>query len=159
MCPLYITQAGVKKKVTLSLHKLPKQRSETKATIIDAINNAKKSIKMRMFYLTYKPIVNALIDANKRGVDVSIACDKKTSRYTTPLFECSNIDLSYVDDLGWLHSKTCLIDQRIFFMGSLNWTTSGFKSNQENLLYVDIDTIDAQSRQHIIDLFSDDKIR
>jgi phosphatidylserine/phosphatidylglycerophosphate/cardiolipin synthase-like enzyme len=153
--PGWCKEKGMK----LTLLQLPSQRSDAKAMIIDAIDNAEKSIKMRMFYLTYKPIVNALIKAYKRGVHISIACDKKTSRFTTPLFKESNINLSYVDELGWLHAKMGLIDQRIFFMGSLNWTTSGFKSNQENLLYVDVDTVDAKSRQNIIDLFSDDKIR
>lgn len=140
--------------IALSLYELPQHRSEVLNVIKSAIDEATLSIQIRMFYLTHKPIVNALINAAERDVEVSILCDKKSSRYTIPLFENTNISPIYRNELGWLHSKICLIDQRLFFMGSLNWTKSGFKSNQENLLIIDIDSIDLVSRERIINLFT-----
>ena len=50
---------------------------------MNALNKAKKTILVQAYALTSPPIAAALVEANKRGVDVQVILDKsqKTERF------------------------------------------------------------------------------
>ena len=109
-------------------------------TLIEALNNAKKTINIAMFTLTDATIKDALIKAKQRGVAVSVAIDYYTARgaskktLTTLEKEGINILLSQGQEL--LHHKWALIDNQTLIMGSANWTKAAFAKNHDFLLFL-----------------------
>lgn len=101
-----------------------------------AIGSAQHEILVGAYNLTTgSGIVEALLDAKERGVDVRLLADR-----TTPCERNSGIDpLARAGVPIWIdrgariaHAKTMVIDGAITLMGSYNWTR-GASRNSEDL--------------------------
>jgi phosphatidylserine/phosphatidylglycerophosphate/cardiolipin synthase-like enzyme len=101
-----------------------------------AIDNAEREILVGAYGLTTgSGIVEALVRAKDRGVDVRLIADK-----TTPCERGSGIEpLAVVGVEIWIddqariaHAKTMVIDGAVTLMGSMNWTR-GSAANSEDL--------------------------
>jgi phosphatidylserine/phosphatidylglycerophosphate/cardiolipin synthase-like enzyme len=101
-----------------------------------AIDNAEREILVGAYGLTTgSGIVEALVRAKGRGVDVRLIADK-----TTPCERGSGIEpLAVVGVEIWIddeariaHAKTMVIDGAVTLMGSMNWTRSS-AANSEDL--------------------------
>ena len=104
--------------------------------IIPEIKQAKKNIYISMFLITNKDIVNELILAKHRGVDVRliIEANHANQQYTMhQLLRKEHIPVKVENWAGKMHAKTAVIDDNIIISGSANWTNSAFKYNDENL--------------------------
>jgi phosphatidylserine/phosphatidylglycerophosphate/cardiolipin synthase-like enzyme len=106
------------------------------AFAIRAIARAQHEILVGAYNLTTgSGIVEALLGAKQRGVDVRLVADR-----TTPCQRNSGIDpLAQAGVPIWIdrtariaHLKTMVIDSAITLMGSYNWT-AGAARNSENL--------------------------
>jgi phosphatidylserine/phosphatidylglycerophosphate/cardiolipin synthase-like enzyme len=106
------------------------------APAVRAIDNAEREILVGAYLLTTgSGIVEALVRAKQRGVDVKLIVDK-----TTPCRRASGIgalaDVGvpiWIDDQPRIaHAKTMVIDGTVTLMGSYNWTT-GAAQNSEDL--------------------------
>ena len=115
--------------------------------ILDAIGAAKQSVRVQAYSFTAKPIADALVEARKRGVDVSVIVDKsqRSERFSVlDLLNESDIPL-YVDYCCAIaHNKVMIIDGKKVVTGSYNFTQSAESRNAENLLIID-DAIMAQA--------------
>jgi len=104
-----------------------------------SIDGAKKKIHIAMFTLTHTGLVDALIDAKKRGVSVAVALDYYTGRGASAkaakkLQEAGiKIFLSQGSEL--LHHKWADIDG-LLVLGSTNWTKAAFERNRDILLFL-----------------------
>src|SRR5438552_1263738 len=49
------------------------------ALVLQAINSARRSVRLAAYAFTARPVVKALIDARKRGVDVAVVVDYKNN--------------------------------------------------------------------------------
>ena len=49
------------------------------ALVLRAINSARQSVRLAAYAFTARPVVRALIDARKRGVDVAVVVDYKNN--------------------------------------------------------------------------------
>lgn len=102
------------------------------------IASAQEQIHVAMFTLTHPMLIQSLIAALNRGVEVNIAIDRYTAlgaskRAIEQLKEAgAHLLLSQGDQL--LHHKWALIDGEILIMGSANWILSAFAKNQDCLL-------------------------
>lgn len=107
--------------------------------IIDQIHGAKKSIFVQAFAFTNKEIVKALVEAQKRGVDVFVLLDKsnKTDKYSVAdLLDHFQVD-TYIDDKHAIaHNKVMIIDKETVITGSYNFTKAAENSNAENILVI-----------------------
>jgi phosphatidylserine/phosphatidylglycerophosphate/cardiolipin synthase-like enzyme len=101
-----------------------------------AIGNAEREILVGAYGLTNgSGIVEALIRAKERGIDVRLIADK-----TTPCERNSGVELLaaagvpiWIDDLSRIaHAKTMVIDGAITLTGSYNWTRRS-AANSENI--------------------------
>lgn len=105
--------------------------------IIKQIDNAESYIDIAMYSFTYEPIAEAIIRAKNRGVQIRILMDKGQSqgKYSKYKFLLDN-DISAIQDkhAGIMHNKIAIIDGRILFTGSYNWSKSAEERNEENLL-------------------------
>lgn len=106
--------------------------------ILDELNGAKQSITLEVYLLSDKEIINALEDAQHRGVRVQVILDEHpyggagnqpqifkqlqdagvAVRWSNPAFR-------------FTHIKTFVIDQKIAIIMSMNLTRSSFTNNRE----------------------------
>jgi phosphatidylserine/phosphatidylglycerophosphate/cardiolipin synthase-like enzyme len=118
--------------------------------ITDDIKNAKKSIYMAMYELTNKNITQALIDAKNRGVIVKVTTDNETKDYKK-FKELRDANISVTDDGDsnhLMHDKFMVIDEKIVWSGSGNYTVYSFYRNYENYVRVkDKDVADAYIKE------------
>lgn len=107
--------------------------------IIPSFQNAKKSIYVAMFYFTNKNILEELVKAKNRGVDVKVIVDasfaKDFSKYIKLMRE-NDIPVKVENWAGKMHCKLAVIDDNITLTGSLNWTNSAVNFNDENFLKI-----------------------
>lgn len=105
--------------------------------IISLINNAKNSIKICVFTISDNKIVQAIIAAHKRGIDIVVISDNDKAND-------KGSDIDYLSDKGvhvlldhsshHMHHKFAIFDEKILLNGSFNWTRSATTVNQENIL-------------------------
>ena len=107
--------------------------------VVREINNAKKSIFVQAYSFTNQPIAKALVEAQRRGVDVFMILDKsnRTTKYSAADFtDHFGVD-TYIDDKHAIaHNKIMIIDKEIVITGSYNFTKAAENSNAENLLVI-----------------------
>lgn len=105
--------------------------------IVNAINKAQKSIDVQAYSFTSAPIAKALLNAQKRGIDLKIILDKsqKTAKYSSyTFFKNNNIPVKIDDSFKIAHSKIMIIDNINIITGSFNFTKSAEHYNAENML-------------------------
>jgi len=90
-----------------------------------------------MYSFTYEPISEAIIRAKNRGIKIRILMDKQQAagKYSKYQYFFNN-GINVITDIhsGIIHNKIAIIDGKILFTGSYNWTKSAEGINQENLL-------------------------
>ena len=121
------------------------------AFAVRAIDNAGREILVGAYGLTTgSGIVEALVRAKERGVDVRLIADK-----TTPCERGSGIEpLSaagvpiWIDDQARIaHAKTMIIDSAVTLTGSYNWTR-GAAVNSEDLNLISSPAVAAAYTAH-----------
>jgi len=108
--------------------------------IVKAINNAEKSIDIRIFFFTDTVIKDALIEAKNRGVSIRIilGATGAESEYSVHRdLRNAGISVKVENWGGKEHFKALCVDDKIVVLGSQNWTGSGNWSNDENTLYIE----------------------
>jgi len=105
--------------------------------IVKQIDNAQDYIDIAMYSFTYEPMAEAIIIAKNRGVRIRILMDKGQSqgKYSKYKFFLDN-DIAVIQDrrAGIMHNKIAIIDRKVLFTGSYDWTKSAEERNQESLL-------------------------
>jgi len=118
------------------------------AHILREIDQAKKELLVAVYAFTHDELAQALVQAKKRGVTVQVVIDREfdagTQNSKGKFFEAQKIPLrrlsglrsakAHDKDAGLMHQKFAVIDRRIVFTGSYNWTHSADSLNDENLL-------------------------
>ena len=103
------------------------------------IKNAKKKIRVSAFNLRYNKMIEDLISAKQRGIEVNVILDavsaKKNKKQTEPLKE-AGIKVKVENWGGKNHEKTISIDDNVLILGSANFTYSGFYLNDENIVMI-----------------------
>jgi cardiolipin synthase A/B len=106
--------------------------------ILDAIDSAKKSIRIKMFVFSDPSLLKAVIDAHKRGVDVRIMLNPARRDGKEENSACRStfldagikvIDSNPAFDLT--HEKSMVIDDTSAFVQSLNWETENLTSTRD----------------------------
>jgi phospholipase D len=106
---------------------------------VQAIQAAKRSILVQAYSFTSSVIVSALINAQRRGVNVKILVDRSqlTARGSkVALVLAAGIPTAVDKALGIAHNKVMIIDEEYVLTGSFNWTDAAEKRNAENLLLI-----------------------
>lgn len=107
--------------------------------ILPNIQNAKEKIYVSAFYLTDKNLIEELILAKKRGVEVLVILDATSANnFKDRLAKLRNNAIPAVVENwgGKNHEKTIVIDNEILILGSCNFSKSGFYKNDENILVI-----------------------
>ena len=107
--------------------------------IIEEIRNAKKKIYISSYIITHKNLTDELISAHNRGVEVRLITDANSARnnYSThKTLRGAKIPVKTENFAGTMHMKNIIIDGETVVTGSMNFTKSGEKYNDENTLII-----------------------
>ncbi|MCY0887647.1 MAG: phospholipase D-like domain-containing protein [Alicyclobacillaceae bacterium] len=126
---------------------------------VHAIDKATKSIDVEMYLVTDHKVERALIAAAKRGVRVRVILDKEPEGLTGDaikayqLFTSHGIPVHYAPSrFTFDHAKTMVVDDKIAFVGSANFTYYGLDKNRE----YDVETSNPAVVQAVADVFRAD---
>ncbi len=115
--------------------------------VVEALGQAKTSVRVQAYSFTSAPIAQALVDAHKRGVLVEVLLDKsqRTEKYSAADFLAhagipTRIDAQH----AIAHSKVMIIDRAVVLTGSFNFTKAAETQNAENLLVIRSPALAAQ---------------
>lgn len=118
---------------TWSVHFSPRGGSTT--FLVQAINNANESIYVQAYSFTSTQIANALILKKRQGKIVEVILDKSdlTGKGSVIHALLDNGVTVYIDDKHAIaHNKVMIIDRKIVFTGSFNFTRAAEENNAEN---------------------------
>lgn len=104
------------------------------------LQNATEQIDIAVFFLTHKGVTADLIDAHRRGVKVRVILDATAAKngYTKhEILRAAGIPVKIENWGGKMHMKSAVIDHRHVVVGSMNWTSAGTRSNDENTVVLD----------------------
>ena len=107
--------------------------------IVDEINSAKKSIYVQAYGLTHQDIINALVTAQARGVDVRLITDKSNiKQHNHKINMLAKLGIEVVIDRisGIAHNKVMIIDNQTVITGSFNFTKAADTRNAENVVFI-----------------------
>src|SRR5882724_5719595 len=103
---------------------------DTSKPILDAIDAAKKTIRIKMFVFSDPDLIRSVIAAKNRGVQVRVMLNparrdgKVENEETRKSLEAAGIEvIDSNPDFGVTHEKSMTIDDEITFIKSLNWVT------------------------------------
>jgi len=101
------------------------------------LQNAREQIDVAVFFLTHKGVAADLIAAHRRGVKVRVILDATAAKngYTKhEILRAAGIPLKIETWGGKMHMKSAVIDHEHVIVGSMNWTSAGTRSNDENTI-------------------------
>ena len=111
---------------------------DTRKPIVDAINAAVKSIKIKMFVFSDPDLINAVIAAKARGVQVQVMLNparrsgEEDNLDTRKKLEEAGIEVKDSNPaFGLTHEKSMVIDDELAFIKSLNWATKNLTETRD----------------------------
>jgi phosphatidylserine/phosphatidylglycerophosphate/cardiolipin synthase-like enzyme len=128
--------------------------------LISLYSQAKHYIYVAVYTMTFPPIVKALIDAKKRGVDVRVITDRgqgndlKQQR-ALEILHLAGIPIRVNQHDGLMHLKQVVIDDEINTTGSMNQTTSGHRYNDERLDVIADRSVTVKARDKFLAMWTD----
>ena len=119
-------------------------------SVLQAIDNAKASVYVAMYamYLQLGEaanpalLVNALIAAKNRGVEVKVYLDNtpdnaQGNQAAYKLLKDAGVEVYFIAPAYKLHAKLIIIDDEITIEGSSNWTQEAVENNFEADVFID----------------------
>ena len=125
-------------------------------------DQAKRSLYVAVYRLTAPPIVKALVAAKKRGVDVRVLTDREG--LTDPKVESALTTLHLADvpirvnrHDALMHLKQSVIDESVNTSGSMNYTGSANRYNDERLDVLRDPATTIKAREKFLKMWSDEE--
>ncbi len=116
--------------------------------LVEELDQAQQSIFVAMFTLTHPRLLQALVDAQNRGVHVTVSVDhyaaRGASKKAVKFLQDHKIPVTFSQGLQLLHHKWAYIDRSQVVFGSTNWTKAAFAKNQDCLVFLKSLTPDQQ---------------
>jgi len=112
-----------------------------RALVLKLIGSATHSIRMQAYSFQAPDIMQALVDAKKRGVDVRVVVDKKrnerkASKKAMDFVTGNGVELRTTDHFHIHHDKVIIVDGHTVETGSFNFAPSGETANSENVVVI-----------------------
>jgi phosphatidylserine/phosphatidylglycerophosphate/cardiolipin synthase-like enzyme len=124
-----------------SIHYSPVENLEHVDVVL--IDSAMHTIDMSAYILTDKPVIDALSRAANRGVRVRIYLDKSelskdnASPFFHELMTTPGVEIRIKQGNAPMHLKSYAIDNRLLRTGAANFTASGLKQQDNDLVVLD----------------------
>jgi phospholipase D len=110
--------------------------------VLSMLGRAQQWVIVAMYGLTHPDIIDAIIAARWRGVEVGIKLDRlqsagRSQSAAIAQLEAEGVLVEISNQSRQLHNKFAVIDARWIITGSFNWTANAENRNRENLLVLD----------------------
>ena len=123
---------------TSTTHTLVVMPDHTAKPIIDAIDAAKKTIRVKMFLFSDPDLLKAVIRARKRGVDVRVMLNparRSGESENAPTHKTlTDAGIKVLDTnpaFDVTHEKSMVVDEDAAFVQSLNWETRNLTETRD----------------------------
>ena len=108
---------------------------------LETIGKAERSIRMLAYAFQAPDIMQALVDARKRGVDVRVVVDEKRNRGSASkaamdFVTRNGVELRTSSRFHLQHDKTIIVDGDAVATGSFNFAVSAETVNSENVVVI-----------------------
>jgi phosphatidylserine/phosphatidylglycerophosphate/cardiolipin synthase-like enzyme len=105
--------------------------------IIRNIKNSKKSFYGAFYDITSKPIIDELVYAHRKGIDIKLVLEKDNYN-KKEIKELVNAGIEIVTDnrKGLMHNKFAVIDGSVVWTGSFNLTYNDEYKNNNNVIEI-----------------------
>jgi phosphatidylserine/phosphatidylglycerophosphate/cardiolipin synthase-like enzyme len=139
--------------------------------LLSSITEAEQYIHVVMYFMKYYPqdslngvsqLQRALIACGQQDIDVKIVLE--WSDYNSSLNATNESTFVYLDSLGLevrfdpvsvtTHAKFVIIDDRIAYIGSSNWSISAFEENNEVNIKIEDQTVVREMESYFQELWS-----
>jgi len=125
---------------SINLWFAPGQGNQIKSKIESLIDSAQKSIYVAVYDINDENLINDLLTAHQKGIDVKVIMDDKEAEHewsiVSPL-DSKNILRTDHNKSNFMHNKFMVIDGIEVWTGSTNWTENGLFYNNNNSLLID----------------------
>jgi phosphatidylserine/phosphatidylglycerophosphate/cardiolipin synthase-like enzyme len=117
---------------------------DTARTILAAIENATRSIRVKMFVFTDPGLLSATIAAKQRGIDVRIMLNpsrrdgEDDNAHAREVLAAGGVDVHDSNPAFALtHEKSMVVDDEVAFVKSLNWETKNLTETRDYAIVTD----------------------
>lgn len=113
---------------------------DIKGEILRAIEESKESIDIAVSDITSKDILNTLVKAQHRGVQIRIVGDRRRSLKKGPmlnLYKNKKPVMKIVIQKGIMHNNFAIFDCKLLMIGSYNWKENVSRVNHDNAIFTD----------------------
>jgi len=134
------------------------QDSPIRERVRPLVKGARERIDVAVFFLTHKHLTADLIAAHLRGVEVRVILDATAAAngFTKhELLRAAGIPVKVETWGGKMHMKSAVIDGETVITGSMNWTSAGDDTNDENVVIVHSEAMAAQYSAFFDQLWAD----
>ncbi len=109
--------------------------------VLETINGARHSVQMLAYAFQAPDIVQALIEAEQRGVEVRVVVDRKrnagkASKAAMDRATRNGVELRTNDRYHLHHDKVIIVDGNTVETGSFNFAPSAETANSENVVVI-----------------------
>jgi phosphatidylserine/phosphatidylglycerophosphate/cardiolipin synthase-like enzyme len=125
-------------------HELIVLPDHTAKPFVEAVDKAKKSIRVKMFLFSHPGLIEAIIRAKKRGVEVRVMLNparrsgKSENTDTTKRLKAAGVKVADSNPaFDVTHEKSMVIDDRVAFVQSLNWDLKNLEGTRDYAVVTD----------------------
>jgi cardiolipin synthase A/B len=108
------------------------------------VDNAKKSIRVKMFLFSHPGLIEAVIRAKKRGIDVRVMLNparrsgKTENTATAKKLKAAGVEVKDSNPaFDVTHEKSMVVDDRVAFVQSLNWDVKNLEGTRDYAVATD----------------------
>ncbi|MCX7801718.1 MAG: phospholipase D-like domain-containing protein [Meiothermus ruber] len=128
----------------------PAGGQKARNAILELLGRAQREIWVAAYVLTDTRIVEALVKAHRRGVQVRVVIDARNlSNSRDETLKQASIDVRKDGNPYTMHHKIIVVDGEWVITGSYNFTNSGFGRNNENLLILRDSTLAQRYKREV----------
>lgn len=126
--------------------------------LVDAINAARLSIDGAVYSLSLRNVRQALVRAQRRGVNVRMVMESDNLEDSNPqALKDAGIPVLGDRREGLMHNKFVVIDRAEVWTGSMNWTNNGAYKDRNNLIRIRSSKLAADYEAEFNEMFVDDR--
>ncbi|GIP32648.1 phospholipase D family protein [Paenibacillus sp. J2TS4] len=109
--------------------------------LVEVIESATDSLDIAIYSLTHPEIVQAIKEAQKRGVAVRVITDKiqsggKSQNEALKIVGSAGVPLKVNSHSGLMHHKMTIVDKKVVTTGSYNYSKAASTRNDEILMVI-----------------------
>ncbi|HWC75238.1 MAG TPA: phospholipase D-like domain-containing protein [Gemmatimonadales bacterium] len=111
---------------------------DSAAPILTAIQNASRTLRVKMFVFSDPALLKAVVAAKRRGVKVHVMLNparrsgEQDNEATRQALERADIEVKDANpDFDLTHEKSMVVDDHMAFVQSLNWTTKNMTETRD----------------------------